>query len=95
MSNFELNSQACALSDSRSGYSLAREVLELREDRDAMAAHVERLNRILFDTYAAIDADDVHALPYDEYRDAYNDAPQISLAQRDARMKAEVPHESP
>ena len=62
-------------------------------DRDALAAHVERLNTILFDTYAAIDAGDVHALPYDEYRDACNDEPQASLASRDARVKAEALHE--
>ncbi|WP_417329210.1 hypothetical protein [Halomonas cupida] len=36
MNNFERNAAACAMSDSRSGYSLAREVLELRAALQAM-----------------------------------------------------------
>ncbi|WP_413616450.1 hypothetical protein MRB56_09285 [Halomonas cupida] len=85
MNNFELNSKACALSDSRSGYSLAREVLELRAERDAMADYVDRMQRVISEVRCSrIPDGSLDAVAIDE-----------ALATKPGRMPEEAPHESP
>lgn len=63
---------------------LRRELAEVTEERDGLAACVERL------TKASLDA--IHYLPGGkikaELRDAYDSAPDISLARRDAEEPA-------
>lgn len=67
-----------------------RQLQELREERDALAAQVERLRK------AALDA--IHYLPGGEIkaelRDAYDDTPETSLARRDLLKQAEVLEEA-
>lgn len=58
-------------------------------EHDALAAHVERQAKVIFDTLAAIEDGDPDAIPYDEARAVRNDTPELSLARRDIEKQAE------
>ena len=77
-------------SEREANAQLTDRVAELEQERDELAAHVERLNTILFDTFSAIEDGEYGSIPYDAYRDAYNDAPTTSLARRDLLKQAEA-----
>lgn len=68
--------------------------LQVEAERDALAAHVDRMSRLIFDTYAAIEDGDVNAIPYDEARKLHNASPTTSLARRDLLMKTEALEEA-
>lgn len=55
-------------------------------EHDALAAHVERQAKVIFDTLAAIEDGDPDAIPYDEARAVRNEAPVAPLA----RLKAKT-----
>ena len=58
--------------------------LKVEAERDALAAHVDRMSRLIFDTYAAIEDGDVNAIPYDEARKLHNASPTTSLKLSDS-----------
>jgi hypothetical protein len=66
--------------------SLLGRLRKTQTERDVHMAHSARVNEVLFKTFSAIEDGDESALPYDEYRDAFNDAPTASLARRDAEV---------
>lgn len=66
--------------------SLLGRLRKTQTERDVHMAHSARVNEVLFKTFSAIEDGDESALPYDEYRDAFNDAPTASLARRDAEI---------
>lgn len=68
---------------------MSSDLTSMGEERDALAAHVERLEKVLFDTYAAIEDGDPSAIPYDAARAAHNDTPTTSLARLKAEWQAE------
>ena len=70
--------------------SLLGRLRKTQNERDVHMAHSARVNEVLFKTFSAIEDGDESALPYDEYRDAFNDAPTASLAKRDLIKQAEA-----
>ncbi|MAR70752.1 hypothetical protein [Halomonas sp.] len=68
--------------------SARRKVQELEAERDALAAHVERMKRALhrISTYSS----DCDAADYLHAQDLINGPRYTSLARRDARVKAEA-----
>lgn len=69
--------------------SLLGRLRKTQTERDVYMAHSARVNEVLFKTFSAIEDGDESALPYDEYRDAFNDAPTASLAKRDLIKQSE------
>lgn len=61
-----------------------------RDELDALKAHSKRQAKVIFDTLAAVEDGDVDAVPWDEARALYNEAPAASLARRYLLKQAEA-----
>lgn len=61
----------------------------LAREWDALAAHVERQNSVIFDTLTA-DEGNLEDAPFDLARDVYNESPTTSLARLIAKKQAEA-----
>ena len=68
---------------------LQRQVDKLRQERDVLEAHVERQGAVIFQALAAIEDDDLDAVPYDEARAVHNESPAASLARQMLLERAE------
>ncbi|MDN3525678.1 hypothetical protein QWY79_10425 [Halomonas sabkhae] len=65
--------------------NLSRQLSDMREERDALAAHVEQIREAFMPGADGTDGGRLLAIGY-----VLNQSPTTSLARRDARMKAEA-----
>lgn len=90
MNNFEHAARLTELTD-MGAHELAKRVIELENERDALAAHVERLREDVYHQANTILGEfGVRETIEDYLPKSYNNTPATSLARRDLIKQAEV-----
>lgn len=88
MTNFEIDEKARDLSDGESAYALARQLVKMEMERDALAAYVKRLTQLGSNLSSALAGKAEPAAAQDNWQAVLAEAPAIGLAHRDAEVAA-------